>query len=137
MALSCRGQSSHMDSPEPNHTGPSFGLPKVLPPVPPRRNAKFAHVTYLNTVKYFLCGTWRAKQEDVHIPLVQQVIISPQNTRAVSIRCPNMSILITCPCVTTSGGRSICVVTNHIRISIFIPPSGVTNTDCTCGEIGQ
>jgi len=39
LSLTCRGQSSRMASPEPNHTGLSFWLPDVLPPVPPSRNA--------------------------------------------------------------------------------------------------
>jgi len=33
---------------------------------------KFGHVTYPITVKRFLCVTWRAKQDDAHIPLVHQ-----------------------------------------------------------------
>jgi len=39
LSLTCRGQSSCMAPRKTNHTGPSFGLPEVLPPVPPSRNA--------------------------------------------------------------------------------------------------
>ena len=63
--------------------------------------------------------------------------MSPQYTRAVNIRGRWMSILITCPCVTMSRGRSVYVVTHPIPISIVIPPSSVAKTDSARREIGQ
>jgi len=71
------------------------------------------------------------------MPLAQQGIMSPQYTRTVSLRCHKMSILITYPCVTMSGGRSACVVTHPIPISIVISPSGVAKADSTCRKNGQ
>jgi len=133
LSLSCRCQSSRMASPEPNHTGPSFWLLEVLPPVPPSRNASLRTSLTRILSSVFLvvqaggCAhpSWWTSH---HVSAIHQ---GSEYQVPQDVHPQHMSMR-------DYVWRTLCLNWTHtIPISIVIPPNSMAKAHSTCMKNGQ